>query len=164
MNELAQPFYQIFTLPPQQWHPLLVHFPIVFLISEAFFISLFVMTKRENFEIVAYRFLIVGFWSITIAVIAGFHDCGLSLGSGNKFLLGLQDRWENGSRFQSSVTIHFWLALLLIMITSSRLFWRWRSGPRVWMGSNRFFYTFFTFSGIWCLFAMSYVGGLLSHK
>jgi len=164
MSELAKPFYQIFTAPPQQWHPLLVHFPLVFLISEAFFISLFLMTKKDHFEVEAYRFLNAAFWFIPIVVIAGFHDCGLSLGSGNEFLLGLQDRWENAFRLQSSVTVHFWLALLLIGITSCRLFWRWRSGPQVWKGGKGFFYCFFIFIGIWCLFAMGYVGGLLSHK
>ncbi len=164
MNELVKPFYQIITEPPQQWHPLLVHFPLVFLISEAFFLSLFLMTKKERFEVGAYLFLNAAFWFIVIAVLMGFHDCGLNLGSGNKFLLGLQDRWENALRFKSSVTVHFWLALLLIMITSCRLFWRWKSGPQVWKVAKGFFYCFFTFIGIWCLFAMSYVGGLLSHK
>jgi uncharacterized membrane protein len=164
MYELAKPFYEIFTAPPQQWHPLLVHFPLVFLISEAFFVSLFLVTKKEYFEIGSYHFLNAAFWFLPIVAIAGFHDCGLSLGPGNKFLLGLQDRWENAFRFQSSVTVHFWLAILLIAITSCRLFWRWRSGLGVWKGARGFFYSFLTFWGIWCLFAMSYCGGLLSHK
>jgi len=35
-----KPFYQIVTAPPRQWHPLLVHFPIVFLTVEALLLGL----------------------------------------------------------------------------------------------------------------------------
>ena len=162
--ELMKPFYKVFTNPPQQWHPLLIHFPLVFLLLEAFFILMFFITRDSHYEKLAFNFLKAGFISILIAMMAGIHDCGLNLGEGNKFLLGFQDRFKNAFRFKSSVTIHFWLAILLFIITLSRLIYCWRKGAQVLRGKGASFYGFLVVIGLWVLLAMGYVGGLLNHQ
>ncbi len=161
--KLLEPFYHIFTVPPQQWHPLLIHFPIVFLILETVFLILFLLRRKTDFEKGAYIFLKAAFGSIWVVAATGFHDCALNMGEGNKFLLGLQDRLKGAFNFDSSVTIHFWLALLLFAMTSFRFLWRWRKGPQALQGKSAWIYGIFTFLGIWCLLAASYVGGLMSH-
>ena len=94
----------------------------------------------------------------------GIHDSGLNLGPGNKFLLGFEDRWNNAFRFESSVSIHVWLALALFVLTLSRLLWRWKRGEQVFQGLEGVLFGMVAFAGIWFLFAMSYVGGLISHS
>jgi len=161
---LLKPFYRVIVAPPQQWHPLLIHFPLVFLTSEACLMLWYGMTRKSGTERWAYTFLKAGCWSLLPVVAAGVHDCGLALGPGNTFLLGVQDRLENAFRFESSVTVHVWLAGLLLVLTFCRLLWRWRRGPQVWQGPSGYWYGGLTGFGIWCLLAMSYVGGLISHR
>lgn len=56
--------------------------------------------------------------------LVGALDAGLDLGPGNPLWLGLKDRWANAFRWESSVTMHAWLALGLVATTSGRLLWR----------------------------------------
>lgn len=163
ISALGKPFLQIFTAPPHQWHPLLVHFPLVFLIGDAFFTLLFVMTRKTFLAQWAFGFLEAGFWSMFPVMAAGVHDSGLNLGPGNLFLLGLQDRWNNAFHGESSVSVHAWLATVFFMLTLSRLVWRWKRGEKVFRGGENWIYGLVTFLGIWCLMAMSYVGGLINH-
>ena len=163
-GRLLKPFIQLVTAPPQQWYPLIIHFPIVCLIFEAALLVVFLFQKRPDIEAKAFTLLKLGWWSLLIAAAAGIHDAGLNLGPGNRFVLGLQDRWDNLFRFESSITVHVWLAGLLLGVTLCRLFWRWRRGPHVWQGLAGYWYSGLTGFGIWCLFAMSYVGGLISHR
>ncbi len=163
-SALGKPFLQIFTAPPHQWHPLLVHFPLVFLICDAFFTMLFLMTRKPVLAQWAFGFLQAGFWSIFPVMAAGVHDSGLNLGPGNLFLLGLEDRWNNTFHFESSVTVHSWLAIALFILTLSRLVWRWKRGEQVFQGGENVIFGLVTLTGIWCLFAMSYVGGLINHS
>ncbi len=163
-ERLLKPFIQLVTAPPQQWHPLIIHFPIVCLIFEAVLLVVFSFQKRPEIEAKAFTLLKLGWWSLLIAAAGGMHDAGLNLGPGNRFVLGLQDRWDNLFRFESSITVHVWLAGLLLGVTLCRLLWRWRRGPQVWQGPAKYWYSGLTGFGIWCLFAMSYVGGLISHR
>ncbi len=162
-EELIKPFYRVFTEPPHQWHPALIHFPIVFLEIEAFFLVLFTVKKNEEYKKWANNFLKTAFWSLFIVMAAGIHDCSLTMGHGNKFILGIQDRWENAFRFQSSITVHFWLAVLTVFIVVLRFIWQSRN-PKVLQGKGSYLYGFMTAIGIWNLLAMSYVGGLISHQ
>ena len=112
----------------------------------------------------AFCFLQASFWSMVPVMAAGIHDSGLNLGPGNKFLLGFEDRWDNAFRFESSISIHVWLAIALFVLTLSRLVWRWKRGEKVFHGGEALIFGLVTFAGMWCLFAMSYVGGLISHQ
>ncbi len=162
-QQLGKPFYQVFTLPPKQLHPIFIHFPIVFLEAEALFLLLFLIRKKLDYEHWALNFLRLSFWSMLIAVAFGLYDCGLNMGSGNRFLLGLQDRMENAFRFESSVTVHFWLAILLLVLTSARLICR-EQKKKIFEGKSVYLFWGLTLINLWCLLAMSYVGGLISHQ
>lgn len=164
MDALLKPFYQFVTEPPRQWHPLLVHFPIVFLVLEAALLGLWRMTRAVEFERWAGRFLRWSLWSMLVVIVAGLHDTGLDLGAGNKIWLGLQDRWHNLLRFQSSVTVHSWLSLGLLVITTVRAFWRTVGGAAALRGGCGWGYAFLTLASLWVLTATGYVGGLISHK
>ncbi len=163
-GELLNPFYQIFTHPPHQLHPIVIHFPIVFLEAEAVFLLLFLTRKKPDYDRWALNFLRLSFWSMLIAVAFGFYDCGLNMGLGNKFLLGFQDRMENVFRFESSVTVHFWLAVLLFGLTFVRLIWRELKKKKIFEGNSVYLFGGLTLLNLWCLLAMSYVGGLISHQ
>ncbi len=163
ITELTKPFYHIFTMPPKQWHPILIHFPVVFLTIEAFPVVLYMVKKKPIYEKHARIFLKISFWSLFIIMAAGFHDCGLSLGRGNKFILGIQDRWENAFNFQSSVTVHFWLALLTFSIVLTRFLWQSRN-PNILQDRRAYLYCFVTAIGIWVLIVTGYAGGMISHR
>ena len=162
-GELLKPFYQILAHPPHQLHPIFIHFPIVFLEAEAVFLLLFLIRKIPGYDRWALNFLRLSFWSMLIAVAFGFHDCGLNMGVGNKFLLGFQDRMENAFRFESSITTHFWLAVLLLVLTFIRLIWR-EQKKKIFEGKSVYLFWGLTLINLWCLLAMSYVGGLISHQ
>ena len=110
-DALLKPFYQIVTAPPRQWHPLLVHFPIVFLTVEALLLGLWRLTGKPAHEPLAYACLHLSLWTMLIVAVTGVHDAGLDLGAGNLFWLGLRDRWQQAFRWHSSITVHSWLAL-----------------------------------------------------
>jgi len=99
-----------------------------------------------------------------IVAIAGVHDAGLDLGAGNPIWLGLQGRWRQAFRWDSSITVHSWLALALLAITAARLFWRKFGGPDVIRGGRGWAYGLMTLIGLWVLIAAGYVGGMISHK
>jgi uncharacterized membrane protein len=163
-STLLKPFYEIWFAPPRQWHPLLVHFPIAFLFVEAGLLGLFGITRKPDYDRWAYAFLHLSLWTMVMVVIAGLHDVGLDLGAGNTIWLGLQDRWHNTFRFQSSVTVHTWLAMALLMITVGRLIWRKISGTNALRGAQGWAYALISLTSLWVLSAAGYVGGLLSHK
>jgi hypothetical protein len=50
-DALLKPFYQIVTAPPRQWHPVLMHFPIAFLVLEAVLLSLLRITAKPAHEL-----------------------------------------------------------------------------------------------------------------
>jgi hypothetical protein len=163
MTSLLKPFYQIWTEPPHQWHPLLVHFPIVFLALEAVFLVLFRYSRDASHDRWALLFLYWAATSMLVVALAGLHDSGLNLGPGNKFWLGLQDRWHNAFRFQSSITVHVWLTLSLMAVTALRLVWRARLGSAVLRGRQGWAFAFATVLSLWMLFVAGYVGGRISH-
>ena len=97
-DALLKPFYQIVTAPPRQWHPLLVHFPIVFLTVEALLLGLWRLTGKPAHEPLAYACLHLSLWTMLIVAVTGVHDAGLDLGAGNPLWLGLRDRWQQAFR------------------------------------------------------------------
>ena len=78
-DALLKPFYQIVTAPPRQWHPVIVHFPIAFLVLEAVLLSLWRVTGKPAHEPLAYACLHLSLWTMLIVAIAGVHDAGLDL-------------------------------------------------------------------------------------
>ena len=163
-DALLKPFYQIVTVPPRQWHPLLVHFPIVFLTVEALLLGLWRLTGKPAHEPLAYACLHLSLWTMLIVAVTGVHDAGLDLGAGNPLWLGLRDRWQQAFRWHSSITVHSWLALALVAITAARLLWRRFVGPGALRGGQGWAYGLVTLISLWILTAAGYVGGMISHK
>jgi Predicted membrane protein (DUF2231) len=99
MKELLHALVRVYSEPPQQWHPWLIHFPIVFLLLDGLFTVMFWFKPRAAYERRSLSFLGAALVTMVLAVFAGIHDSGLDLGEGNVFLLGLQDRWKMPSCF-----------------------------------------------------------------
>lgn len=100
-----------------------------------------------------------------IAAAAGFHDSGVLQDEGGlPILVGWKKRWETFFDFDNLVTVHFWLALLTIALTGIRFSWRWKAGAGLFQKKSGVLYGCLTFFAAWCLLAMSYVGGLVSHE
>ena len=109
-------------------------------------------------------FLHCAFWTMLVAVLTGVNDVGLDLGAGNRIILGFLDRWENAFRAESSVTIHVWLALMLIGLTLARLLWRLFGRSHVLAGVSGALFGLLTLLSFWTLLAATYVGASVSHK
>jgi uncharacterized membrane protein len=162
-EELLRPFVGVLVAPPRQVHPILVHFPIVFLLLEAIFTLGFRIRGRAGHDRWAFRCLEGAAVCLLPVAAAGFHDAGLDHGAGSALLLGLRDRWGHALRLSSPLTVHVWLVLALATITVVRLLLRIRErrrgvvGALVWVDGGLGFF------GLWCLVATAYVGGSLSH-
>ena len=160
---LLAPFVDAFARPGKQLHPVAVHFPIVFLATEALLVLLFRLRKTAPLERLAYAFLHAGVWSMLVAAALGIRDSGLERGAGNLFVLGLEDRIASALRFESSITVHAWLMLGVLLLSAGRLVWRARAGARALEGARGLAYGALTALTLWCLVAGAYVGGLVSH-
>ena len=164
IDALLKPFYQFLFNPPQQGHPALVHFPIACLFVEAVLLGLWRRTGKPEYERTAYGFLHASLWTMLLAAGAGVHDVGLDAGQGNRFWLGLQDRWAHAFQWQSLLTVHVWLMQGLIVLTALRLLWRKLGGPGVLHGASGWGYALLTLCSLWTVSAAGYIAGLLSHK
>ncbi len=89
---------------------------------------------------------------------------GLDLGTNNKIWMGIQDRWENAFRWESSITVHAWLAMGLIVLTLVRLLLRSFTASNLLCGPKGVIFGLLTFFNLWVLLATAYVGGMISHK
>jgi uncharacterized membrane protein len=164
IQKLLDPFWQIWANPAHQLHPQVIHFAIVFLVLEAVTLIIFVIRKQPQVAALSLIFLHCAFWTMLLAVLTGLNDVGLDLGAGNRIMLGFRDRWENAFRAQSSVTIHVWLALILIALTSTRLVWRSLGRDRVLNGIRGATFAVLTLLNFWTLLAATYVGASITHK
>ena len=164
IEALLKPFSEIVTMPPQQWHPFLVHFPMAFLVTEAALLGWWRISGSVGYARLSYGFLHASLWTMLVAACAGVHDVGLDVGPGNPFWLGLQDRWANAFRWQNPVTVHSTLMLGLVVLTAVRLLWRKRGGQGTLRGVQGWAFCLATVLGLWVLIAAGYVGALLNHK
>ena len=160
---LLWPFVGIFVAPPRQVHPVLVHFPIVFLFLETIFTLGFRIGGRAGWDRWAFRCLSGAAACLLPVAAAGFHDAGLDHGAGNALLLGVRDRWGHALRLSSPLTVHVWLVLALATVTLVRLLLRIRERRRGVVGALAWVDGGLGVFGLWCLVATAYVGGSLSH-
>jgi uncharacterized membrane protein len=163
MKELLHALVRVYSEPPQQWHPWLIHFPIVFLLLDGLFTVMFWFNPRAEYERWSLIFLGAALVTMVLAILAGLHDSGLDLGAGNVFLLGLQDRWQNAFVFRSSVTVHMWLSLALFALSFARFTWR-KCLASALCGPQAFAYGATLFLNLWLLIATTHVGAMLNHK
>jgi uncharacterized membrane protein len=163
IRKLIEPFSQVWANPAHQLHPQIVHFPIVFLVLEAVTLVIFAIRKQPQLIALSLIFLHCAFWTMLLAVLTGLNDLGLDLGSGNRIMLGFHDRWENAFRAASSITIHVWLALMLMALTLTRLLWR-SLGRGALTGISGAAFGLLTLLNFWALLAATYVGASITHK
>jgi len=163
MKELLHALVSVYSEPPQQWHPWLIHFPIVFLLLDGLFTAMFWFNPRAEYERCSLSFLGAALVTMALAVFAGIHDSGLDLGEGNVFLLGVQDRWQNAFVTRSGVTVHMWLSLALFGLSFARFTWR-KCLARALRGRQAFAYGAALFLNLWLLIATAHVGAMLNHK
>ena len=163
MKELLHALVRVYSEPPQQWHPWLIHFPIVFLVLDGLFTATFWFNPRAEYERWSLSFLAAALLTMVLAILAGIHDSGLDLGEGNVFLLGLQDRWQSAFVFRSSVTVHMWLSLALFALSFARFTWR-KCLANALRHPQAFVYGAALFFNFWLLIAAAHLGATLNHK
>lgn len=145
-----------------QWHPAAIHYPIVFLTLEAFFLILFAFRKKTEFETFANWLLVLALISFVPAVVTGIYDAGADLGPGSQFINGLRDRISNFFRYESTISIHVLLACTLIVLTILRSIIRLKSKP--FSGMIAAVFGILTAVGLVLVFLASYIGGSVSHS
>ncbi|MBI3557756.1 MAG: TlpA family protein disulfide reductase [Deltaproteobacteria bacterium] len=146
------------------WHPLFVHFPIALLILEAILVAMLFRKKEQNLILFSNWVLALATLSLIPVLFSGFHDSGFNLGPGSQVLNGIKDRFTNFWRLESTVSLHFLLALALLAITGARLLWRTLAGDQAFQGRQKFGFAALTVLGLWVLFAAGQVGGGISHS
>src|SRR2546426_3872385 len=118
----------------KQWHPLVIHFPIVLLLFEAGVVVVYWCRPSENTERLSRLLLWFAVLSFGPAIYTGLNDVGTDLGPGWAFWNGLRDRLGHLFLLRSSVSLHVFLVLLCLLISTVRLVWRVRSGDRALNG------------------------------
>lgn len=161
MNELLRTSVKFLT-PPQQWHPWLIHFPIVFMLLDAWFTMRFWFTQNNADAQRASTALTATLVALAVAIVAGLHDSGLDLGEGNRLWLGLQDRWTHAFRWRSTVTMHTWFALAVSGLALTRFLWR-KLDPAA-LARRRLAYAGVLLLNLWVLLAAAHSGGSLNHN
>jgi len=160
---LLEWFRAPFITPPRQWHPILVHFPIVFLFLEAALLFRHAPRPRRELQSAADVFLRLSVWSMIPVAIAGIHDAGLDLGRGNPLWLGLQDRWRNALNLRSSISAHVFLISLLFVLTAVRLIVRARIDPATLEGKKAWIELGLAVLGLVLLVIGTYAAAIVSH-
>ncbi|MBI1747873.1 MAG: hypothetical protein HYR55_14995 [Acidobacteria bacterium] len=164
MKELLSALVKFWIVPPQQWHPWIIHFPIALLVLELGFTVLFWVNRKPQYAAWSKNLLTMTLVTMLLAMLAGVHDSGLDLGSGNHFLLGLQDRLKSAFIFHSSVTVHTWLALVLFSVTAARSIWRkWQAENALKM-PQAYAYGVLSFINLWLLLAAGHAGSVANHR
>lgn len=89
-------------------HPMLVHFPIVFMISPAFFIILYFITRIKSFETTAFQCMAAGILFSIPAIITGFFTW-----------------WVNyQAKPMRPIKIKIFFSILLIAVSAAAFIWR----------------------------------------
>lgn len=89
-------------------HPMIVHFPIVFLLSAAFFNFLYLPTGNRSFEVTAFYCLIGGILFMPVAMMTGFFTWWLN------YL----------ARLMKPVIIKITCSCIVLLIAGTIFFWR----------------------------------------
>ena len=148
----------------KQWHPLVIHFPVVLLLFEAVVVLVFWRSPTEEGKRLSHLLLWLVALSFVPAVYTGLHDVGAALGPGWAFWNGLRDRVSHFLMLRSSVSLHVLLAALCALITTLRLVWRINAGERALRGREGLAFIILMAVGLWMLLGAGQVGGGLLHR
>ena len=147
----------------QEWHPMVVHFPIVLLVLEAGALALYWMLRTEAARRSSRWLLWLAVLALVPSLYTGIIDDGASLGPGSAFWNGAHDRLSHFLRLESSISVHVLFVTAVGSLALLRVAWRGVSGDRVLEGRQRFAFGAVTAAGLWLLFAAAQVGGGISH-
>jgi uncharacterized membrane protein len=154
-------FWQpLLPVPHKYIHPVLIHFPIVFLIFESVLLVLNKAIRSKGIWKSAKVLLYLGALSLPIVVAAGLHDVGVDVGHGNAILDGLNDRIKNWNHWSDRLSLHVAYALVVTLLTWLRAF-------LVMSGKGKFVSTawnvLLALVAVWILIATAQLGGSLSY-
>lgn len=147
----------------EQWHPLVVHFPVTLLVLEALCLSAVVLTPQKDLQQVSTWLLVAAVASLVPTIYTGIHDAGLDLGQGSPFVNGFRDRVGHAFNLKSSVSLHVLFGLATALLAVSRLVWRMAGGTAVLEGRSRIAFAALALLGVWMLFGGMQIGGAISH-
>ena len=148
----------------EQWHPMLVHFPIALLVLEAGFLCAFWIRPSEQVARFSKWLLWAAVVSFVPTIYTGIRDAGADLGTGSQFWIGLRDRVEHFFRLESSISLHVLFGLATICLAVGRLAWRVLVGEGTLKDRQGFIFTVTTLLGLWILFGGTQIGGAISHR
>lgn len=147
----------------KQWHPLVVHFPIAFLVLEVVALAAFWVRPTERTAWSSKWLLWAAVISFAPAIYTGVRDVGAALAPGWAFWNGLKDRVVHALRLQSSISLHVLFVVAAVTLASGRLVWRIGAAERALQGQQGIAFAVLTLLGLWLLFAAAQVGGGISH-
>jgi predicted heme/steroid binding protein/uncharacterized membrane protein len=129
-------------------HPMMVHFPIVFMFAFFLFCGLFLLTGVEAFETTALHCLAAGVLFLPVAMVSGYYTWWL-----NYF-----------SRPMRPVTIKKKLSWLLLFASVAALAWRvWDPAVLSAAGPGRVIYALLAFALLVITIVIAYLGGQLTY-
>jgi predicted heme/steroid binding protein/uncharacterized membrane protein len=128
-------------------HPMTVHFPIVFLMSVAFFNSIYLLTGIDSLETTAFHCLIGGILFLPVAIVTGFFTWWLN------YL----------AKPMKPVVLKIALSCILVVLSAGALFWR-IADPGILddSGPARIVYLLITLSFIPLVSVIGYLGAGLT--
>jgi thiol-disulfide isomerase/thioredoxin/uncharacterized membrane protein len=159
----GHPFVALLPAGWEQWHPLVVHFPVTILVLEALCLSAVALRPRKDLQQISTWLLWAAVASLVPTIYTGIHDAGLDLGPGSPFVNGLRDRIGHAFQLKSSVSLHVLFGLAAASLAVGRLVWRTAGGTVVLEGRSRFVFTALALLGVWILFGGTQIGGAISH-
>jgi uncharacterized membrane protein len=160
----GHPFVALLPAQSEQWHPLVVHFPVALLVLEALCLSAVALRPRKDLQQVSTWLLWGAVGSLVPTIYTGIHDAGLGLGPGSPFVSGLRDRIGHAFLLKSSISLHVLFVLAATSLAFSRLAWRTAGGAAVLEGRSRLVFAALALLGVWALFGGTQIGGAISHR
>jgi len=154
-------FWQPLLLAPHRYiHPLLIHFPIVFLLLEAALLLINKLMRSKGVYKCAKVLLYLAALSLPIVGMAGLHDVGVDAGHGNAIIEGFNDRLKNWNHWSDRLSLHVAYVLTLDVLVWVRAF-------LVAAGKGKFVSTgtnlLMALITVWILTAAAQLGGSLSY-
>ncbi|MBI4243071.1 MAG: hypothetical protein HY606_03180 [Planctomycetes bacterium] len=148
----------------EELHPLLVHFPIAFLVLEALLLLSYCFYPNEDLVKFSKWLLWIAVISFIPVIYSGIRDVGVELlHSKNPFTDGLRNRLSNFFN-TTTMSIHVLYAVASFLISITRLIWISISKENNMKGIQRPLFVASTLLGLWILIAASQVGGSISHE
>lgn len=154
-------FWQPLLIAPHKYiHPLVIHFPIVFLSLEAALLFLNKVMRSKGIWKSAKVLLYLAALSLPFVMLAGLHDVGVDIGHGNAIVDGFNDRIKNWNHWSDRLSLHYAYAVVLTLFVWLRTFLVARGKAKFVATSANLGFALIT---IWLMTATAQLGGSLSY-